>query len=987
MTNDHPTPADEPRPAPASGGADSGGGAPRSAERSRLLDLVAQALERLEQQGPAAVEALCLEHPDLAADLRERIGILRGTGMVEERIPERLGEFRLLRRLGSGGMGVVYLAEQERPRRSVALKLVRPEQLYFPGARERFEREIEAVARLKHPGIVPIYTHGEADGLPYFAMELVAGASLEDLVQDLHTLAPDTLTGADLRRVIEAHAQQRATGEAAERLCDGTWEQGCLRLTRQVAEALQHAHEQGVLHRDIKPSNVMVTAEGRALLLDFGLASAQGSERLTVTGTRLGSLAYMSPEQLRGDGTELDVRTDVYSLGVTLYELLTLRAPYGSPTLEQTRQRVLAGEPVAPRALNPALSRDVETVVLKAMEPERARRYPSAAAFADDLARALERRPVSARRAGVFLRARRWAQRRPALATALVAGVLLLVGGPLLFGLQQRRTNVRIEAERDLARAAESVAAEQRDRAQANLLQAREAVDTMLTEVAQEDLLAVPQLEPVRRRLLESALAFYESLAAQNPDESDLPEATARAALRVAFLNVELGRQDEALAALERAEELAQRQLAEAPQDITWTALLADSLALRATTLYHAGRFEEAWPHSEAALLLRQAQHDAQPDELSVFEGLDESLGLRASLMLFLPQGQQDVAALEQAHRDHVSSNERWAERAQATPGAESALCRLVIARNNYGNLLLDAGRWEEALAVLEPAGADALRLDVPAMRELFTAQGIATTLSNLGRVRWQLGQREAALDAMRQAAQLMESVHARSPAFPELKRLLCIAWSNLGVTLAAESEHWEEADAAHARAAVVARELRELEPEPEGAWSTLAGTLINHASLLRNLSRGAEAVTLLEEAAALARARRAARPEESAVLGMLSGALQHLAHARRAEGDFAGCVAAAEEYAAAFAGQPKPLRIAAGYVASCANRAEDAAQAAAWRLLALDLLHAAVAAGWQGAATLREAKDLEVLHAEPAFIALVEQLSQAEQAEQAGTP
>src|SRR5690606_32092732 len=213
--------------------------------------------------------------------------------------PERLGDFRLLERLGGGGMGVVYRAEQVSLRREVALKLVRPDQLYFPGTRERFRREVAIVAGLSHPGIVPVYAFGEEDGLPFFAMEYVRGATLAETLDALRGGTFGPAGGEAIAAAIAARSASADDG-AASAMFEGAWEQICTRIAREIAEALEHAHRRGVVHRDVKPSNVMVTSSGRVMLLDFGLSSTSGSERITRSGSVLGSLAYMAPEQLRG---------------------------------------------------------------------------------------------------------------------------------------------------------------------------------------------------------------------------------------------------------------------------------------------------------------------------------------------------------------------------------------------------------------------------------------------------------------------------------------------------------------------------------------------------------------------------------------------------------------------------------------------------------------------------------------------------------------
>ncbi len=435
-------------PVPAAQPAGAGGARPEPlASTDEIETWLAELLEGPPGAEAAALEELCRAHPAQAAELRGRWHALTRLqkslpAAAREAFPARLGDFRLLRRLGGGGMGVVYLAHQESLGREVALKLIRPEQLYFPGARARFRREVEAVARLQHPGIVPVFTVGEEQGIPFFAMERVEGCTLAEVLEELKDRRPEQLSGRDL-----AAAVGRRTGvEAAAEAFEGSWAMVALRVAREVAEALAHAHERGVIHRDVKPSNVMLTPRGRVLVLDFGLALAEGSARLTLSSATLGSQAYMPPEQARGENRDPGATTDVYSLGVTLYELLTLRLPYLSESSEETRRLVLDAKPPSLRSLNPAVARDAETLCLKAMDPDARRRYPTAAALARDLRNVLELRPIEARRPGPGLRALRFAQRRPALSTALLLGFLLAVVVPTGFALYEQAK--REEADR-----------------------------------------------------------------------------------------------------------------------------------------------------------------------------------------------------------------------------------------------------------------------------------------------------------------------------------------------------------------------------------------------------------------------------------------------------------------------------------------------------------------------------------------------------------
>ncbi|HVS20144.1 MAG TPA: serine/threonine-protein kinase, partial [Planctomycetota bacterium] len=485
-----------------------------------LDELVFRYLELQEQGRVDALESLCAEHPTLAEALRVRVSALAASGLLNESardFPERIGDFRLLERLGQGGMGVVYRAEQESLKRTVALKLVRPELLYFPGARERFQREVLSVSRMSHPGIAPVFTVGEEAGIPFFAMELVHGPSLADALEALQARRPAELSGADLERLVRERGGDAASSasDARGKVFAGTWEQACVRIVQQVADALEHAHLREVLHRDVKPSNVMLTAGGRALLLDFGLSSLGGTSRLTRSGSQIGSMPYMPPEVLSGGSETIDARTDVYALGVTLYELLTLRLPFEGQTVQELMARVAAGQAEPPRRLNPSVSWEVETCCLTAMELDPARRYASAAAFARDLDNALARRPIEARRASPALRTRRFVERHPAWSVGMALGALLVIGGPLVYAGQERRRRLDVEAANERVQAANvelelalgqvsrerDEARRQFERAEGNLEAALGAVDVLLARVADRTLRQVPHMDQVRRGL------------------------------------------------------------------------------------------------------------------------------------------------------------------------------------------------------------------------------------------------------------------------------------------------------------------------------------------------------------------------------------------------------------------------------------------------------------------------------------------------------
>ncbi len=423
--------------------------------------LLLDCLERWEAEGDAVIEALCAEHPQLAGPLRERIDVLRRAGLFGEPAAQpgeldRIGDFRLVDKLGAGGMGVVYLAEQESLQRHVALKLIRPELAYFEATQSRFQREVEVIASLQHPGIVPIYTVGAERGIPFFAMQLIDGCSLTDLCDELRGGPIDDIDGAAVAAAVRRRAAPIRKALGHEDRVDGadpfrgSWVEITLRLVRQAAEALDYAHSRGIVHRDVKPSNLAITADGRVQVLDFGLAASTRTAKLTRTGSQQGSVPYMSPEQVRGE--PLDQRTDVYSLGVTLYELLTLQMAFEHPSSEATMQRILVGEVRPPREYNRGVARDVETVCLTAMDRDPHRRYQTAGALARDLGNLLTHHPIEARRLGVGVRLVRWAQRHPRLSAAALAGMALTSVGGVVFSQRERAHGVALAAERDVAR-------------------------------------------------------------------------------------------------------------------------------------------------------------------------------------------------------------------------------------------------------------------------------------------------------------------------------------------------------------------------------------------------------------------------------------------------------------------------------------------------------------------------------------------------------
>jgi WD40 repeat protein/serine/threonine protein kinase len=383
-----------------------------------------------------------------------------------DEVQETLGDFRLLREIGRGGMGVVFEAEQISLGRRVAVKVLPPAAILEPKKLRRFQVEAQAEAALQHPHIVPVIASGKDRGIPYLAMRLIKGLPLAEVI----------------RRRRERHEGSLPPNEVA-------------RLGKQAAEALDFAHRNDVLHRDVKPANLLLDDRGHLWITDFGLARIRGDSDLTASGDMIGTIPYMSPEQVLGRRRMVDHRSDIYSLGATLYELLTLATPHDGEDRASILRKIALEEPVAPRKQNPTIPLDLEKIILKALAREPLERYATAGDLAEDLGRFLDDRPVLARRPSLSNRAAKWARRhRPAVVSAALLCSLLVVGLATAgwwsnATLREYNRRLKIEANRADRHAREAEEQGRKDRrtaAAARLERASQALNHGQIERAQE---------------------------------------------------------------------------------------------------------------------------------------------------------------------------------------------------------------------------------------------------------------------------------------------------------------------------------------------------------------------------------------------------------------------------------------------------------------------------------------------------------------------
>jgi serine/threonine protein kinase/tetratricopeptide (TPR) repeat protein len=707
-----------------------------------LLEMVEVFTERTLAGETVDVDQLVAGHPDWADAFRRLLPTLRGLAALDPAAggadrpgdsgPEEgkvFGDFRIVREIGRGGMGVVYEAVQLAIGRRVALKVLSMAAALDSRALKRFQLEAQVAGLLQHPRIVPVHAVGVVDKVPYIALQYVEGGSLSGLIAELRGLiehgggrepggtssdSPSALALGLLTGRFAPGGRESESGphdpisyqpgvKAPQSIRGRAYLHTVARLGIQAAEALAYAHEQGIVHRDVKPANLLLDRRGDLWVADFGMADVQGDAGLTMTGDLPGTLRYMSPEQAAGRRALVDRRTDVYSLGATLYELLTLQPAVVGADRAEIIRRISEQEPEPIRRLNPAVPVDLATIVTKALSKEPSKRYETAQQLGDDLGRFLEGRPIAARPVGPVARTWRWCRRKPVPASLAAALVLALIVG--FTGITWNWWKAQSAERRALREAANARAAEQEARTQSAKADAinRFLIDKLLGQ-------ASPSKNPGSRTLtLREAL----DRAAADVGQSFKEQPEIEAAIRMAVGGVyhDLGDYPKSEAHYRAAQRI-HRDHPGGPAEAELEAMTELGHLLR-----HLGRLEEAEVVAlEAAAKTKQALGPGHPVKLRALNSLAD---------LYEKQGRADEA--EALYRSVIK--ESGLDAGQKVPAALDAM-------SNLGALLRQRKRYEEAEQLLRKSGSLQVEVRGPDHPSAVTTlEGLALLLYETGRL------------------------------------------------------------------------------------------------------------------------------------------------------------------------------------------------------------------------------------------------------------
>ncbi len=741
------------------------------AELAQALDGYLAALEAGQAPSP---ERLLAEHPGIASRLRACLAGLQvienaagsfggaGTGGATGKEPECLGDFRIVREVGRGGMGIVYEAEQRSLGRRVALKVLPLAATLDERHLRRFKNEALAAAHLDHSNIVDVLGVGSERGVHYYAMRFIEGRTLADIIHDLRARRDRGKgTPADPDAALTS-APTRATGSLStwDSLRGPAFFRSAAELGAQVAEALDHAHQQGIIHRDIKPANLLLDKGGKPWVTDFGLAKMHSDVKLTQTGDLVGTLRYMSPEQALARRGVIDPRSDIYSLGATLYELLALEPLFAGQDRQELLRQIAFEEPRPPRRLNSTIPPELETIVLKAIEKEPQDRYATAQELAEDLRRYLEDRPILARRPSWRQVAIKWARRHKPVVWA--AAVVFLLTAMLGSGTWVWLWQKQVAAEQEVERVLEDAVGFQKQGKKAEALAAAERAFSLLPgatinqdlqrRVRQRlaDLKMDARLEEIRLLRSEmkegdfdlnlSVTAYEQAFREYGIDVAALSQAEAVERIQKTSIGAEL-----AAALVEWA---GAQALIRGWNDPTRNQLLA---------LAHAANPED-WGNQ-----VRAALYQDDPEVLKELAASKQTADLPPSTLVPLGialrrrgASQQALALIRQAQRNYPGdfwvNYELGYQLREVGPAHGDEAIRFFTAalalrpgsatvHNSLGVALGDRGRFEEAIAEYQ----EAIRLK----------KDYANAYNNLGVALWARGRQEEAIEKYQEALRL----------------------------------------------------------------------------------------------------------------------------------------------------------------------------------------------------------------------------------------
>jgi len=815
-------------------------------QKERLTNLLDGYLSRLEKGLPPPRENLLEANPDLAGPLQAYFASLDelydmaagfqqpsvdtcGDDSVPAGDERRLGDFRLLREIGRGGMGVVYEAEQISLGRRVALKVLPFAAVLDSRQIARFKHEAQAAAQLNHPNIVSVFAVGVERGVHYYAMQLIDGQPLDRALSELREKysppaqeCQTTNREAAIPPFSSHHSllTSRASGSSE-------YVRAVIQLGIQAAAALHAAHENGVVHRDIKPSNLLLDGNGKLWVTDFGLARRQTGANLTRTGDLVGTLRYMSPEQALGQVALVDHRTDIYSLGATLYELLTLEPAFPGDEGAVLIRHIERNEPRPMRHFQPKIPTDLQTVVLKGMAKRREDRYATAGEFADDLQRVLEGKATVARPPTLLDRTARWAQRhREIVAVAGLVVLLALLGltvSTLLIAGEQRKT------------AQNFALAEKRFR------EAQATVEQLGTLVS-ERLANVPGAVQIRQDLLRRTVGYYRSFVEQTKDNPELRADLALTYSKIGTLSAEIGSSSDALDADRQAIKLFQELAATHPRNTDYRRRLGVCQNNLALVLARSGKTDEARRAFAEAIRLQEESLDTAEDSGQCLVDLALAHGNLGLL-------QNETGDVESAAASFARAVKFQEQLLTATPDNPERLRDLAATLNNLGALYAQC-RKSNSIECYEKAAAMQKKAVELRPEESVYRSELALTYNNLGAMQSRSGAVAQAAESYARVVDITGELVRQSPAQKSYRHTLAIGYNNLGL---AQSKlgHATAAEPSFRHALALQETLVKQDPRDVDLQSGMGGMYNNLGIVMEELNRSADAVKAYEQAVA----------------------------------------------------------------------------------------------------------------------------------------